>query len=160
MAFSRTAAASDSRFAFVSADLLSATSIVQPGLQPGCFVVAVVRCRSCTGRRGGDGCSRLFVACYLPASRGRSSPSSSRNHRTALYCRQASSGGVRPTPPRRATFYNKLVTADAGMDSLENANIFLPRSFSEAPMCQTSAPSIIRKRSWLFLQTCTSIGGY
>ena len=45
--------------------------------------------------------------------------------------------------PRRATFYNKIVTADAGMDSLENANIFLPRSFSEAPICQTSAPSII-----------------
>ena len=65
----------------------------------------------------------------------------------------------RPTPPWQAASYNKLVTADAGMDSFEKANIFLPRSFIEAPMCQTSAlpvaadlqsasaPSIIMKRS-------------
>ena len=31
---------------------------------------------------------------------------------------------------------------DAGMLGLKNVNIFLPRSFSEAPMCQTSAPSV------------------
>ena len=65
----------------------------------------------------------------------------------------------RPTPPWQAASYNKLVTADAGIDSFEKANIFLPRSFIEAPMCQTSAlpvaadlqsasaPSIIMKRS-------------
>ena len=31
---------------------------------------------------------------------------------------------------------------DAGMLGLKNVNIFLPRSFSEAPMCRTSAPSV------------------
>ena len=45
----------------------------------------------------------------------------------AVFIRQADSGAA-------GNFYNKLVTADAGMDSLENANIFLPRSFSEAPI--------------------------
>ena len=52
-----------------------------------------------------------------------------------------------------------LMTASAGMFSLEKANIFLPRSFREAPMCQISSESIIRKRSWHFLQVLMSIGG-
>ena len=43
--------------------------------------------------------------------------------------------------------YSRAVMAVAGMSSREKANIFLPRSFSEAPMCQTSVLSIIRKRS-------------
>ena len=39
-------------------------------------------------------------------------------------------------------FYSRPVRTDAGMLGLKNVNIFLPRSFSEAPMCQTSAPSV------------------
>ena len=78
-------------------------------------------------------------------------------HMPEVYDAGITSG--RPTPPWQAASYNKLVTADAGMDSFEKANIFLPRSFIEAPMCQTSAlpvaadlqsasaPSIIMKRS-------------
>ncbi len=78
-------------------------------------------------------------------------------HMSEVYDAGITSG--RPAPPWQAASYNKLVTADAGMDSFEKANIFLPRSFSEAPMCQTSAlpvaadlqsgsaPSIIMKRS-------------
>ena len=65
-------------------------------------------------------------------------------------------------PPRFVTFcshgarrndgdetgtYSKSVMAFAGISSLEKANIFFPKSFSEAPMWYTSVPSIIRKRS-------------
>ena len=53
-------------------------------------------------------------------------------------------------PPRRSPagsefheyFYSRPAAADTGMPGPENENIFLPRPFSEAPMCQTSAPSV------------------
>ena len=34
------------------------------------------------------------------------------------------------------------MTADAGIPGPENADTFLLRPFSEAPICQTSAPSV------------------
>ena len=55
------------------------------------------------------------------------------------------------TTPVKTTTYSRAVMVVAGMSSREKANIFLPRSFKEAPTCQTSVPSIIRKRSWHFL---------
>ena len=38
----------------------------------------------------------------------------------------------------KTTTYSRAVMAVAGMSSREKANIFLPRSFSEEPMCQIS----------------------